>query len=220
MIMAKLKASMINEITSCDNDPTAILANSSPQVQELLKFIHGASKERKNMKGLIFVQRRFTARILCHVVRRYFNTKENENLKVHVDFMVGRNSSMPDSIETVISTQNNNEVLEKFRRGQINLIIATNVLEEGIDLQDCNTVICYDAPTTFKAYVQSKGRARMRDSKYGIMVLTHEMDGLKKKKTEWDAILKILEEVSDLVNYCCCFLPPILVEFSLCFFFK
>lgn len=198
--MTKLSDSKIYEITSTDNDPAAILANSSSQVQELLQFIHKTSEKRKNMKGLIFVKQRFTARILCHVIRRYFATKENAHLNVRVEFMVGRNSNMPDSIENVILSQNNNEILTKFRRGEINLIIATSVLEEGIDLQDCNMVVCYDLPTTFKSYVQSKGRARMKDSIFGIMVPTDKLSDLQMKKTEWDAILNILEEVSDRVD--------------------
>lgn len=196
MIMKKLNDSMIYEITAFDNDPTVILSNSSPQVQQLLTFIHRIFNEKADLKGLIFVEQRFTARILCHVIRRYFNTKENAHLKVNVDFMVGRNAYMPDSIETVISNQNNNEVLNKFRRGLINLIIATSVLEEGIDLQDCNMVICYDVPKNFRAYVQSKGRARMKDSIYAIMASTNEIAGLERKKSEWDKISELLEEVS------------------------
>lgn len=196
LIMRKLNDSRIYDITASDNDSTAILSNSSPQVKELLTFIHRIFIEKSVMKGLIFVKERFTARILCHVVRRYFNTKENDHLKVNVDFMVGRNANTPESIETVISHQNNNEVLNKFRRGEINLIVATSVLEEGIDLQDCNMVICYDAPTNFQKYVQSKGRARMKNSIYAIMAPTNGIAALKGKKAEWDQISKILEEVS------------------------
>lgn len=48
--------------------------------------------------------------------------------------------------------------------------MTTNVLEEGIDLQMCNTVIKYDHPETFASYQQSKGRARMKDSMYFVML--------------------------------------------------
>lgn len=197
MIMRKLNDSRIYDITASDNDSTAILANSSPQVNELLTFIHRTFIEKPDIKGLIFVKQRFTARILCHVVCRYFKTKENEHLKVNVDFMVGRNANMPESIETIVAHQNSNEVLNKFRCGVINLIVATNVLEEGIDLQDCNMVICYDAPDNFRAYVQSKGRARMKDSIYAIMTPTNKIAALKEKRTEWNTISRLLEEVSD-----------------------
>lgn len=195
--MKKMYDSKVYEITASDNDPTVILSNSSPHVQELLKFTRRTFSERPNTKGLIFVKERFTARILCHVVRRYFSTDDNKHLNVTVDFMVGCNANMPESIETIIENQNNKEVLNKFRRGLTNLIVSTNVLEEGIDLQDCNMVISYDAPPHFGAYVQTKGRARMKDSIYAIMAPTNEVEKLKVKKSEWDTISKLLEEVSD-----------------------
>lgn len=197
----------INEETASDDPPTIIL-NSSPQVQKLLLFIKKTAEEKKDVeiKGLIFVQRRYTARILCHVIRRYFNAQQNEHLNIHVDFMTGRNAFMPDSIETVITNKNNNQVLDKFKRGLINMIIATSVLEEGIDLQECNLVISYDAPQTFRAYVQTKGRARMKNSIYAIMSPASENLKLQKKKSEWEEILRILKQVSSLhVFFLSCF---------------
>lgn len=193
---------------SVSDDPSTIILKSSHQVQKLLLFIKKAAvekkaaeemetaEEKKGIKGLIFVQRRYTARILCHVIRRYFNAPENKHLNINIDFMTGRNAFMPDSIETILTNKNNNQVLDKFKRGTINLIIATSVLEEGIDLQECNLVVSFDVPQTFRAYVQSKGRARMRNSTYAIMTPAAETVKLSKKKAEWEAIMKILKTVS------------------------
>lgn len=188
--------SEINEETVSD-DPSTVILKSTSQVQNLLTFIQKFAQEKKEIKGLIFVQRRYTARILCHIVRRYFNAHPHLNVKV--DFMTGRNCFMPESIEAIITNKNNNQVLDKFKRGTINLIIATSVLEEGIDLQECNLVISYDKPQTFRSYVQSKGRARMKDSTYAIMVPAGEIQKMEKKKTEWDQISKILKEVSYII---------------------
>lgn len=186
----------IDEQTISDH-PATILTNSSSQIQKLLIYLKEfAEKSEVPMKGLIFVDRRYTARILCHIVRRYANAYPN--LKIHVDFMTGRNSFMPDSIESLIGNKNNNRVLEKFKRGEVNLIIATSVLEEGIDLQECNLVISYDTPTTFRSYVQRKGRARMKPSKYVIMTPTSQMNKLQKRAQEWKDILNILRKVNSI----------------------
>ena len=46
------------------------------------------------------------------------------------------------------------QVLGKFRKGELNLLISTSVVEEGLDVQKCNLVIKYDFPLTFRSYVQ------------------------------------------------------------------
>lgn len=187
----------IDEETISDN-PSTILTNSSNQIQKLLIFLKEFSEKNKEpLKGLVFVERRYTARILCHIIRRYANAYPH--LNIHVDFMTGRNSFMPDSIESLISNRSNKKVLDRFKRGEINLIIATSVLEEGIDLQECNMVLSFDTPKTFRSYVQSKGRARMQNSQYVIMTPAGKTNELQKKVAEWQQIIDILRKVSNFV---------------------
>jgi len=49
-------------------------------------------------------------------------------------------------------------------------MVASDVLEEGIDIPECNLVVKFDLPKNYRSYIQSKGRARYRSSKYYIMV--------------------------------------------------
>ncbi|XP_031635095.1 endoribonuclease dcr-1-like [Contarinia nasturtii] len=175
------------------DDPATILNNSSSQVQKLLSCLTKFAEENSNepMKGLIFVDRRSSARILCHVIKRYANALPH--LKIKVEFMTGRNATL-DAIEMQMKGKNNKRVLDRFKTGEINLIIATKVLEEGIDLQECNLVICYDTPTTFRSYMQRKGRARMRKSQFVIMTPSEGTDKLQKNIGEWQEINQILKK--------------------------
>jgi endoribonuclease Dicer len=50
------------------------------------------------------------------------------------------------------------------------MLFATDVLEEGIDVPECNLVVRFDRPTTFRAYVQSRGRARAKQANYVFML--------------------------------------------------
>lgn len=60
--------------------------------------------------------------------------------------------------------------MHQFRNGDLNCIFATSVGEEGIDMPDCNIIIRFDLCKTMIQYIQSRGRARRKDSKFFHMV--------------------------------------------------
>ncbi|KAH9296951.1 hypothetical protein KI387_028633, partial [Taxus chinensis] len=52
----------------------------------------------------------------------------------------------------------------------VNILVATNVAEEGLDIQTCSLVIRFDLPNTVASFIQSRGRARMLESEYIFLV--------------------------------------------------
>lgn len=60
--------------------------------------------------------------------------------------------------------------MTKFRSGELNCLFATSVAEEGLDIPECNFVIRFDLYRSMIQYIQSKGRARQRNSKFVHMV--------------------------------------------------
>lgn len=53
---------------------------------------------------------------------------------------------------------------------EINILVATSVIEEGLDVTNCNVVISYNITKSLRAFIQIKGRARREDSKYIVLV--------------------------------------------------
>lgn len=174
-----------------------ILTNSAPKVQQLLQFLYNFTKEccGKELKAIIFVERRRTAKILSHVIKRYA-TGIGEPIAIWADFMVGNNSKIPDSIESLLCNKSNRKVVENFKQNDLNVIVSTSVLEEGIDIQECNLVVMYDLPKTFRAYAQSKGRARMANSQYVMFAPIGGRGKLEQKLSEWKVVNDILRNVS------------------------
>ena len=60
--------------------------------------------------------------------------------------------------ESRVLNMKQNEIMKQFREGLCNLLIATSVLEEGIDIPVCNVIIRFDEIKTYCDYVQTKGK--------------------------------------------------------------
>ncbi|XP_072105821.1 ATP-dependent RNA helicase DHX58 [Mobula birostris] len=68
-----------------------------------------------------------------------------------------------------MTQQEQQEVIQKFRTGEINLLIATSVAEEGLDIKACNIIIRYGLITNEISMVQARGRARAENSVYSVV---------------------------------------------------
>ncbi|NXU15475.1 IFIH1 protein, partial [Pardalotus punctatus] len=114
-------------------------------------------------RGIIFTKTRLSAFALFQWIKD--NPKfEEVGIKAHYLIGSGHNSEMKPM------TQNEQrEVIDKFRRGNVNLLIATTVAEEGLDIKECNIVIRYGLVTNEIAMVQARGRARADESTYALV---------------------------------------------------
>ncbi|XP_046976248.1 endoribonuclease Dcr-1-like isoform X1 [Vanessa cardui] len=61
------------------------------------------------------------------------------------------------------------DVLKKFRMHECNLLLATSVLEEGIDLPRCNLVVRWDVPPSYRSHGLCRGRARASRSAVALL---------------------------------------------------
>lgn len=66
--------------------------------------------------------------------------------------------------------QRQQAVMERFKGGGLNLLLATAVAEEGLDLTRCRLVVRFNLPRTPLEFIQSRGRARARDSRLVLLV--------------------------------------------------
>jgi superfamily II DNA or RNA helicase len=71
------------------------------------------------------------------------------------------------------TVQDTKAVLSSLRSREINLLFATSVVEEGVDIDACSFVIILDELQTIKTYVQTKGRARQLDANFYVFENTH-----------------------------------------------
>ncbi|MHA1372914.1 MAG: DEAD/DEAH box helicase [Promethearchaeota archaeon] len=69
------------------------------------------------------------------------------------------------------------EILKAFKEGIFNILIATNVAEEGLDIAECDIVVFYDIVASEIRYIQRKGRtARQREGKVILLYTKNTND--------------------------------------------
>ncbi|MFW9817805.1 MAG: ERCC4 domain-containing protein, partial [Candidatus Thorarchaeota archaeon] len=54
------------------------------------------------------------------------------------------------------------EILDGFRNNEFNVLVATQVGEEGLDIPECNLVVFYDCVPSVVPYIQRRGRTGRR----------------------------------------------------------
>jgi ATP-dependent RNA helicase DeaD len=68
-----------------------------------------------------------------------------------------------------LSQESREQTLQRFRRGQNSVLVATDVAARGLDIDDISHVVNYDLPTDPEAYVHRVGRTG-RAGKAGIAI--------------------------------------------------
>ncbi|KAI4335598.1 hypothetical protein L6164_014232 [Bauhinia variegata] len=176
------------------SDPSSVEILEEPFFsRKLLRLIGilSSCSSRPNMKCIIFVNRIVTARSLSYILQKLKLLSSWKS-----DFLVGVHSGLKS-----MSRKTMNFILEKFRSGELNLLVATKVGEEGLDIQTCCLVIRFDLPETVASFIQSRGRARMPQSEYAFLVDSgneKDKDLIENfKKDEERMNLEIMDRTSD-----------------------
>ena len=66
------------------------------------------------------------------------------------------------------------EAVQKFRNGEFNILIATRVGEEGLDISEVNQVIFYDNIPSSIRFIQRRGRTGRKDTGKLIVLMAKE----------------------------------------------
>jgi superfamily II DNA/RNA helicase len=89
---------------------------------------------------------------------------------------------MADRISSDLEQDQREEVMRKFRNKQINVLVATDVISRGIDVDGIDMVVNYDVPRDAEDYVHRIGRtARAQRSGEALTLVSPEdMRGFKR----------------------------------------
>ncbi|KAL1542826.1 hypothetical protein AAHA92_19865 [Salvia divinorum] len=138
-----LKAKLIMQKTISHGAP-------SPKLTKMLEVLteHFKVKNPKNSRVIIFSNFRGSVRDILDALKHI-----GESVKA-TEF-IGQSSGKNSKGQSQKIQQ---AVLEKFRTGGYNVIVATSIAEEGLDIMEVDLVICFDANISPLRMIQRMGR--------------------------------------------------------------
>jgi endoribonuclease Dicer len=140
-------------------------SNKSTKLERLEKLIAELFTTNKEQRGIIFVEQVALVSSLAMQLNRAFRG------------VLKCGAVAGNGYQTENDRQ---EQLDRFKCGDVQILVATAALEEGIDVADCAFVVRYSIMRTTKAHIQGAGRARHPNA----MIFYFENDAILEKQKE------------------------------------
>ena len=166
-VLNKLLARYFDHSGSKDMITSTLVDQSDSLSDKAAKLVDLVARQDLETTGVIFVKERVIVSVLFQILSTHSRTAERFKFAT----FVGLSSSVKKKvgIHELLDLESQHESLEAFRIKQKHIILATDVLEEGIDVAACNLVICFDPPANLKSFIQRRGRARQQQSQFVVM---------------------------------------------------
>ena len=150
----------------------------------------GGNNRANSPKIIVFAQFRDTVTIIA----KRLNLIQGVNAKVFVG----------QAGDTGLNQKQQREIIEQFSEGEINILCATSIGEEGLDIPEVNAVIFYEPVSSAIRKIQRAGRtARLMPGKLIILVTKKTIDeahywaAFHREKKMYSAIDSVKEELKN-----------------------
>ncbi len=161
-----------------------------PKIEELAVLTEQQFKEKENSKIIVFTQFRETA---TTIVERL-----NKIAGVRASTFFGQAKKG----NTGISQKEQKEIIEKLNSGTLNVLVATSIGEEGLDIAEVSVVVFYEPIPSAIRKIQRTGRtARLAPGKLVILItkdtadVTHHYASTAREKKMHKTIESVRKEI-------------------------
>lgn len=161
------------------------MTNSShPKLTKLQSILEEFFANSSDSRCIIFASLRDVAKNIEQQIRTV------KNVKCHV--FTGKSSTETDE---GINEKEQQAIVNLFRKGNINTIIATCVAEEGLDIGEVDLIVCYDVQASALRTFQRIGRTGRKRAGRVIFLLSEGVEERALNKA-----LRTKNEVKDLLT--------------------
>jgi len=172
----------------------------SPKMETLIEvlveeFEADMARGEQSFSGIIFVEQRVGVSVVKEILSRHPKTRDI----FKIGTLVGasqHSARVGKNLTELVDPKKTDSTLAEFRTGEKNLIVATSVAEEGLDVQACHLVVCCYMQKNKKSYVQMRGRARRKNSTYVLMFPDEDTGKVRQQELmQWEE--EMLEAYQD-----------------------
>ena len=146
----------------------------SKRLQTLDLYLKNTNEDSRM---LVFVNKRTTARLLTSYIQKHF-----PGLNAHM--VVGHSG-----YDGMVWEAQQQKCIKEFAGGDSRLIVSTSVLEEGIDVGLCDTVVAFTGLQSLIGFIQIRGRARKYDSTF-VIFETEEETAVHEKAENQEKVMR------------------------------
>uniref|UniRef100_A0A8C5I7L8 RNA helicase n=1 Tax=Gouania willdenowi TaxID=441366 RepID=A0A8C5I7L8_GOUWI len=161
-------------------------------LSKLRKAVLYEFSTRDGARGIVFTKTRRSAIALNQWIQE---NSRFDDIGVKPAYVIGGGDQ---SVVKPMTSAEQKDVLKKFANGDVNLLIATAVAEEGLDIAACNFVIRYGHVTNEIAKIQAEGRGRAEDS--SLILVEVKNSGVAGKEFVNEFRIKLMTKAIDKIR--------------------
>jgi len=132
-----------------------------PKIKEIVKIIKEQLKIKEDSKIIIFTHYRDTSKYISKLLEEVEEAKPSR--------FIGQSARDGDK---GLTQKEQSEVINKFKNGLYNILIATSVAEEGLDIPSTDLVIFYEPIPSEIRFIQRRGRTGRKMPGKVIILIT------------------------------------------------
>lgn len=136
-----------------------------PKLIKLGEILSGQFKKNHDSRVLLFANYRDT-------IKSILSFAENFPMIRAERFIGQANKKSGGKVMKGMTQKEQIATLEKFKNGEFNVLVATSVAEEGLDIAECDLVIFYDVLPSEIRTIQRRGRTGRNRSGEIIILMT------------------------------------------------
>ncbi|MBT6689978.1 DEAD/DEAH box helicase [archaeon] len=149
---------------------TQVLNQEHPKLIKLKEIVKTQFEKNPDSKIIIFAQFRETVRTISEELNKIPQIKADNFVGQAIkDHGKGRTTGLKQKEQKAM--------IEKFKSGEINVLVATSIAEEGLDIPEVSEVIFYEPIPSAIRKIQRAGRtARLSKGKLKILITKKTLD--------------------------------------------